>query len=174
MKTKVRCLSLYQPWATLLAAGAKTVETRSWPAPRTLEFSERVMIHASQKWSPEQLKLCNQEPFRDALIRVLHLEQIAPSDSWRDFLPFGAIVGYASFLSCYPTERVDLIQSRPVLRHAFSVRGDSAVDRLLIGPDDHAFGDYSPNRFAWHFRDHYLYTTPISYKGRMGLFSIEL
>lgn len=40
----VRALSLHQPWASLIAVGAKTIETRSW---RT-EHRGRLLIHAAR------------------------------------------------------------------------------------------------------------------------------
>lgn len=48
---KLRAFSLHQPWAALVAAGIKHVETRSRPAPRTI-IGCRVAIHAAKtdKW----------------------------------------------------------------------------------------------------------------------------
>ena len=44
----VKALSLHQPWATLIAAGVKNVETRSWPPPQSL-IGHRIAIHAAKK-----------------------------------------------------------------------------------------------------------------------------
>jgi hypothetical protein len=40
-------VSLWQPWASLIAVGAKTIETRSWPAPKGL-IGQRIAIHAAK------------------------------------------------------------------------------------------------------------------------------
>jgi hypothetical protein len=40
-------LTLWEPWATLIAVGAKTIETRSWAAPPGL-IGERIGIHAGR------------------------------------------------------------------------------------------------------------------------------
>ena len=55
----MKALTLHQPWASLIADGRKTIETRSWAPPRTL-IGERIAIHASlkvdrplsEKWFP--------------------------------------------------------------------------------------------------------------------------
>ena len=41
-------ITLWQPWASLVAAGAKPFEFRSWPAPKRL-IDKRVAIHASAR-----------------------------------------------------------------------------------------------------------------------------
>lgn len=44
---RLNAITLHQPWATLIAIGAKTIETRSWPAPRHL-LGTRIAIHAGR------------------------------------------------------------------------------------------------------------------------------
>ena len=44
----MRAITLWQPWATLVALGVKTVETRPGPAPLRL-VGERVAIHAAAR-----------------------------------------------------------------------------------------------------------------------------
>lgn len=41
-------ITIWQPWASLIAAGAKPFEFRSWPAPRRL-VGRRVAIHAGAR-----------------------------------------------------------------------------------------------------------------------------
>ena len=58
-----RCLTLTQPWATLVAIGAKRFETRSW---RT-GHRGAIAIHAAKGFPPECVNLWIREPFRNAL-----------------------------------------------------------------------------------------------------------
>ncbi len=44
----MRALTLHQPWATLIALGVKTVETRSWATP----YRGRLLIHAARGVEP--------------------------------------------------------------------------------------------------------------------------
>ena len=46
----MKCLSLWQPWASLVVIGAKRFETRSWPT----NYRGPLLIHAAQRWSPSQ------------------------------------------------------------------------------------------------------------------------
>lgn len=43
------CLGLWNPWAVLLVAGAKRVETRSWP----IRHRGPLLIHAAKHWSKD-------------------------------------------------------------------------------------------------------------------------
>ena len=36
----MKALTLHQPWASLIAHGVKTIETRSWAPPRSLARAE--------------------------------------------------------------------------------------------------------------------------------------
>lgn len=83
----MKALSLTQPWATLIVAGAKRWETRSWQP----HYRGLIAIHASKafpKWAQE---ICGREPFRSAL-------NCDPGE-----LPTGAIIGVARIVRCVPT-----------------------------------------------------------------------
>lgn len=72
----MKALSLWQPWASLVAVGAKTIETRSWMPPARFD-GERIAIHAAKR--TDDLALLTRDPFRRALERA-------------GVLPLGAIV----------------------------------------------------------------------------------
>lgn len=86
---KIRVISLWQPWASLVVCGLKKFETRSW-APKCFG---PIAIHAAQKWSKLQADLCQTEPFETAI------NSIALS-----YLPFGSIVGVVSVGNWFNTE----------------------------------------------------------------------
>jgi len=44
----MRALTIWQPWASLIMAGAKPYEFRRWPAPRKL-WGRRIVIHAGAR-----------------------------------------------------------------------------------------------------------------------------
>lgn len=48
MSATYPALTLWEPWASLVAAGAKSHEWRIWPAPRSL-IGKRVAIHAGAR-----------------------------------------------------------------------------------------------------------------------------
>jgi hypothetical protein len=48
----LRGLTLFQPWATIVAKGLKPIENRKW-APGRAMIGERFAIHAGQKWDKD-------------------------------------------------------------------------------------------------------------------------
>lgn len=56
----MKCVPLHEPWASLVAKGAKRVETRHWATPQTI-LGRRVGIHACA--TPEHRDLVRQSPF---------------------------------------------------------------------------------------------------------------
>ena len=43
----MKALTIWQPWATLIMAGAKPYEWRTWPAPKWIQ-GQRIVIHAGR------------------------------------------------------------------------------------------------------------------------------
>lgn len=72
----MKALPLWQPWASLVAVGAKNIETRHWPAPATM-VGQRIAIHATK--TTDHLQLARVAPFSDYLP--------AP-----ELLPLGALI----------------------------------------------------------------------------------
>jgi len=87
----VKCISLWQPWATLIAIGAKRVETRSWPT----NYRGPILIHASKKWDAELIGIRSDGRF-DEPLREAGLEE----------LPLGCIVAVSSIVKIERTEAV--------------------------------------------------------------------
>ncbi len=48
----MKALTLWQPWASLMADGRKPIETRHWPAPAWL-IGQEIAIHAAMRVDPE-------------------------------------------------------------------------------------------------------------------------
>lgn len=57
----MKCLSLWQPWATLIAIGAKQYETRHW----STNYRGPLLIHAAK--TEEEAGICFTPFFREAL-----------------------------------------------------------------------------------------------------------
>jgi len=88
------CISLMQPWATLVVIGAKRFETRKW---RTDHIGP-LAIHASQRFPEKARALCRQEPFRSALTRAGYRQSAD--------LPTGVVIGCVELLECRPVPAV--------------------------------------------------------------------
>jgi hypothetical protein len=95
-QTRVRVLSLWQPWASLWVAGAKAIETRSW----STAYRGTVAVHASM--TDEALPTCYREPFASALAKL-------GFDSVAD-LPRGALLGTVNLVGCIRTEDANVTE----------------------------------------------------------------
>lgn len=149
----MRCLSLWQPWASLLVHGRKRVETRSWE----LKHRGPLVIHAAKKWTAELHQIASEEPFRE------QLEQIGNK------LPFGALVGVVDVVACFPTEGVWYSADCTVPKQG--VPGDGY--KLAINGTEHAFGDYMPGRYAILCDRFRVFKEPIPYRGSQGLVNVS-
>jgi len=83
----MKAISLWQPWASLMAIGAKTIETRSW----STTYRGPLAIHASKR-----LVLPNDPEFLKAVKDLGLLDRE---------LPLGAIVGTCELYDCIPVEK---------------------------------------------------------------------
>lgn len=134
-------LSLTQPWATLVAIGAKTIETRSWDT----SYRGEILIASSKSFPRACEVLCWKDPFAHALIEGGYL---ASSE-----LPRGAIVAVATLDVVMPTDEF--------MRGVGSVIARHGTDAARWAVVEHAFGDFSPGRFAWLLKDIRPLTTPV-------------
>ena len=140
----MKALSLTQPWATLIAIGAKRIETRSW----STSFRGPIAIHASKSMPLD----CREFAYADPAGRVLNDAGILLGGDCRD-LPKGAIVAVARLTGTARTE--DIIQwSQGLLRHEID------------------FGDYSPGRFGFVLADVVRLEQPIPAKGALGFWDV--
>lgn len=78
----MKAISLWQPWATWVALGWKTIETRRHARFRRL-VGQRVAIHAAKKWDPK---------WRDLAESFLSNEQLFSTINHEFMWPRGAIV----------------------------------------------------------------------------------
>ena len=89
----MRAITLWQPWASLIAYGIKTRETRSWRFPVRM-LSERIAIHAAKR--PYDLE------------GGFNLPLLLPAEAFDEHgtLPRGAVVATARLAGFMPTTAV--------------------------------------------------------------------
>ncbi len=162
----MKALTLTQPWATLVALGAKTIETRSW----STTYRGPLAIHAGAGLGPvggrvELFKLCEREPFLSALLpQYGHTHGHPVIDTHR--LPFGAIVAVAELVDCRP-QAADV---DPEFNVHYSVGYTGARGQYMaVSDQERAFGDYSPGRYAWLLGAVRPLSEPLPYRGAQGL-----
>ncbi|MBA3314603.1 MAG: ASCH domain-containing protein [Planctomycetota bacterium] len=149
---KVTCLSVRQPWASLIIHSAKWCENRSKP----LRYRGEIWIHAALGWD-----LANPKPRTEADA----MELIGNP------MPFGAIIGRANLIGAFPVDQVrDTLEGiepedpeclramREVSREPLNFFGQSYVE----GP------------WCYLLTERRAILKPIPLKGRLGLWSAEL
>jgi hypothetical protein len=150
---RLRALSLIQPWATLIAVGAKRVETRSWRPTRAGAPPWPLAVHAARTFPAWARDLCAQAPFAGVLAAAGYPDPAR--------LPRGVIVATCTVVAVRATAGGEAL---------FSL---SLPDRTLAGwapaEFEHAFGDYSPNRWAWLLDRVTPLPVPIPARGALGL-----
>jgi activating signal cointegrator 1 len=164
----LKALSLTQPWATLVALGAKRIETRSWSTP----YRGPIAIHASKGFPSWARDTCDEKPFYGVLTRARVLwpagdETLTPYASERyAALPLGAIVAIARLVEVCLTGDVLNYLGRGA---AFSLGSRGSWE---LTTQEEAFGDYAPGRFAWLLSDVAALPKPIPCKGSLGLWTV--
>ncbi len=145
MSQTIKCISLWQPWASLMAIGAKKIETRHWP----IRYRGPLAIHAAKNES--SMHLLRSAAFNSEL----WLHDMVKLDEQFNFishsLPLGAIVAVVNLTGCERTE--DLVQK--------------------ISGQEESFGDYSAGRYGWVTQLRYALPEPIPFRGQQGLFDID-
>jgi hypothetical protein len=97
----MKAITIWQPWASLIMAGAKPYEFRSWPAPRALR-GQRVAIHAGARpvKRREMVDLLTRGLSCEAWTTALKLDIALPLlDRWLTSpgqLPLSSILGTAT------------------------------------------------------------------------------
>ena len=93
----MKALTIQQPWASLIIAGAKSYETRSW----STKHRGTLLIHAGARFPAAARLLCAQEPFVSALQGLHH-----------DDLPLGVVIGSVEIVTCIRVEDLADIDER--------------------------------------------------------------
>ena len=168
----MKFLTIRQPWASLIAVGAKTIETR----PFSTTYRGPLAIHAGKAL-----------PTIDPVHGSLRLGPCRVYDTWADQyemvldggsphpLPLGAVVAVC-----------DLVDVAPIVDGSLGWQGPGETPEcavvlpwsggleLIDGPngrdldDQLPFGDFTPGRYAW-LLDNVRPIDPVPMKGAQGL-----
>jgi hypothetical protein len=139
----VKALTLWQPWATLIAIGAKTIETRSWAT----DYRGPLAIHAAKR-SPRLNELTPE--IEDALVAAGVREYGA--------LPVGCVVATCNLAAIFPTGQTQLDGLENLDEHIAAQR---------------AFGDFSPGRFGCLLTDILPVNPPVIVRGARNLWDVS-
>lgn len=161
----MKAISLTQPWATLVAIGAKTIETRSWAT----SYRGPLAIHAAKGLGPVGGKrkfweLEQSSPFFFALRGA----GMPNYDRYPEGYPFGAIVAVCQLFDCLPAEDVGCIDWK---RWQYPATDKAAHWHMT--DQERAFGDYSPGRYAWLLGNIRALAEPVPCAGKQRLWELD-
>lgn len=157
----MKCLTLNQPHAQLVALEEKHIESRGW----WTSYRGPLGIHASKGYGKGGkrglIEMIEQEPFWSVLRRAFYVPNIGyPGDAETIALEldYGAIIATCELVDIVSTNQLPLGWRRG--KHAW-----------WFTEQERAFGDYRPNRYAWLLAEVKALKTPIPARGAQGLWT---
>lgn len=157
----MKALTIWQPWASLIIAGAKPYEFRSWRPPASI-IGQRIVIHAAAR-KIDLAEVASLHSFLvmrdtcDSIAQVaaetcLHPEKAIPilNKAFEDGLPIACGIGTA--IIGEPRIGTEIAKE-------FGVRHDNDSDR-----DEHA-------NWGWPMLEIEAWEAPIPMKGKQGLWN---
>lgn len=141
----MKALTLWQPWASLVAMGEKKIETRCW----TTKYRGELAIHSAAAFPPSWLgKSRESQEFNQELADVFNCRTTLASNEVRA-LPRGSVLCIVRLVSIEET----------------------AIARELLDQRELIFGNYEDGRYAWYFEMLERLEQPIPAKGNRMLWN---
>lgn len=175
----MKAISLWQPWASLIACGAKPYETRSWAPPQSL-IGQTIAIHAAKKIDKEAARFAQdimygQHPAGGFVLadKLDATMSKAPDSLMGIFgqaaMPVGCIVCTARLDGAFQlgARAPSMAPASLITRRMIS----RPVPGLLTIPHDD-FGNYAEGRWAWRLTNVTPLNPPPPAKGAQGFFEL--
>lgn len=140
-----KCITVKQPWASLICTGVKDIENRTWKT----SIRGRVLIHASSK-SWEWDKLINYMTY----MGTLGAFTAKWTRKWLSELQTGSIIGSVEIIGC-------------VINHPSLWAEKTNVDPV----DTHMFGIFPT--WNWVLANPILFEKPIPAKGKLRFLEFD-
>lgn len=178
----MKVLTIRQPYASLIALGVKTIETRSW----STAYRGPLVFHAAARRPTMDIAgySCHEERL-DHLWWLQH--PAAPGHAHPDvsLLPLGAIVATCVVADVVPVFD-GLSGQKPPRHYLMDCEHEGHLPHQegglwLFGPGrpnygmptrvqtERPFGDFAPGRFAWLLDNVQALDEPVPFKGAQGL-----
>ena len=183
----MKALTLWQPWASLIGLGVKTIETRSWPTayrgPLTIHAAARKpdVVLTEDGYAGELYDAqgsCVARWYQDSEEDYVS----APPEDERwvlavapgfipDTMPLGCIVATCRLQDCVPVLDHHPTPLRRQITNAFgaALYLDEPFCLYEDKTDQLPYGDYRPGRYAWLLADVEALAEPAPTKGHQGL-----
>ena len=161
----MKAITIYQPWAALIAVGAKIYETRNWAT----NYRGKIAIHAGKK-KPSAIMTTEDINIIPAMGCAFGIQerQIIDIVRYLDSLPLGAVIATAELIGCYEVlddgaakDNQKLKITRYIQRRNYS--------REYIQGNELLLGEWTPGRYAWELANVQMLPEPVPARGKQGL-----
>jgi hypothetical protein len=185
----VKVITLWQPWASLIAEGVKTIETRPKQHPWRSAIGQTIAIHAATRppdtWDYEDGCRFGEIVGKPTIQYARPVTRGAGRDSWHYYLdgdgpfqlPLGAVVATCTLVDVVPIGPVDACREDGALLWTTCVDGLQVInfrdplDRPRNVEAQRPFGDFTPGRWAL-LLDNVRRCAPFPCKGNRGLWTL--
>lgn len=159
MSEYIKAISLWQPWATAIACGAKRIETRGWET----RYRGQVLIHAATRMIQYEMRYHNAcWNWRAVLAHAGHPTCAAMPGC----LPFGKLLAIADLTDCVPTEQFGIGE----IEENRGPKDEPPGEALFW--TERSLGDFTAGRFGWVLTNVRKFQEPVKFRGAQGLFDV--
>ncbi len=158
----MKALTIWQPWASLIACGEKEFETRSW---RT-NYRGEIAIHAAKKnlhrnmlSLPKGVEIAAMITLYKNHITIPRLEETC-----------GCVIATAELADVWECIGADKKGDLMISKN----RDTPDWENSYLSDNEWWFGDFSKGRYAWQLANVKMLDEPIPAMGRQGLWSWEV
>lgn len=154
----MKAITIREPWATLVAIGAKQIETRSWPT----NYRGPIAIHASKKITSREVDLATNldhpigRAIQKAGVQIFWQPDVIGATHQAFSETRGCVIATATISDC-----IQFTQEN--VRTLCAVYGAHELD----------FGDLTVGRYGFILSRVQRLDTPIPAKGQLGLWDLS-
>jgi activating signal cointegrator 1 len=173
----MKVLSLWQPWASLVAHGLKKIETRGWDA---TPYRGPLAIHATLAWNSDCRDLAGTDrcwqPLRETLRLAAAKDVRCRVRALRETLPFGAIIATCMLEEsrgmehCPNCDGCGWYEGGAAIKTGCADCGGGGVVpwSVKISAQERAFGNYEIGRYGFILGNAAPLPLPIAFRGRQA------
>ena len=158
----MQAITLWQPYASLVAEGIKTTETRSW-APNKEMLGERIAIHAAKRKIGQEEWLSYPDVMQKKILKTW-------GPTFEIDFPYGAVVATAVLADVKQVHSENALRPGYVLVCPAHNNIRSVMESLPVDP----YGDYSTGHRIWILENIKKLKSPIECPGERGLWNFEV